>query len=333
MSSVATPVSAILLSYNCERFIAEALSGALEQDYSPLEVLVSDDASTDGTFRILESQIADYQGPHRVILRRRESNSGSKSAHLNDALHHCSGRIIVSFDGDDLYRPTRVSRILEAFDSDPSLRAVYSSYDLIDEEGDRIGPGRVPHPPDGSDPARWFARVDAFASGSTLAVHREVFDLFGPLDPAIHEDVVLPFRASLLGGVRYLDAPLASARRHFASLTATYESFQSLDAYRRRMLAGIEKARHQLASRLADLDRATVLQPERRKEFDRLRVVAADSLAAAESTTDLSAPGFATRARALLRLLAAGHYPDERMTHTLLALAPELYLLRKRRRR
>lgn len=333
MSPAPHSVSAILLSFDCARFIREALAGVLAQDHSPLEILVSDDASTDGTFEILEAEIANYHGPHQVSLRQRKTNSGSKSAHLNDALAHCHGTIIVSFDGDDRYVPTRVSRLVEAFDADPSLRVVYSGYDLIDESGDRIGPGRVPHPPEGTDPAHWFARVDAFASGSTLAVHRDVFELFPPLDPTIHEDVVLPFRASLIGGVRYLNTTLASARRHSGSLTSDDERFSSLDAYRVRMLAGIEKARHQLAARLSDLDRATELQPERRAEFDRLRMIASNSLAVAESTADLSAPRFQTRTRALLRLLASGDYPDERWTHTLLALAPNLYLRRKRRRR
>jgi glycosyltransferase involved in cell wall biosynthesis len=333
MSPSSAPVSAILLSFNCERFIRDALAAVLQQDHSPLEVLVSDDASTDGTLEILESEIAAYHGPHRIILRQRDTNSGSKSAHLNDAIGHCSGRIIVSFDGDDLYRPDRVSRLVEAFESDSMVRAVYSGYDLIDENGRKIGPGKVPHPPEGTDPARWFARVDSFASGSTLAVHREVFELFGPLDPAIHEDVVLPFRASLIGRVRYLDFPLASARRHSGSLTADDARFSSLDAYRARMLSGIEKARHQLASRLADLDRATEDQPHRRVEFDRLRQVAADSLAAAESTAALTAPGFLTRLRALTLLLISGNYPEDRLTHAMLALAPDFYLRRKRRQR
>ena len=333
MSSATGPVSAVLLTFDCARFVREALDGVLSQEYSPLEILVSDDASTDGTFEILEAEIARYRGPHHVLLRRRRTNSGSKSAHLNDALVHCNGEIIVSFDGDDRYVPTRVGRLVEVFGADPSMRAVYSGYDLIDANGRRIGTGRVPHPPAGTDPASWFARVDAFASGSTLAVHRDVFDLFPPLDPAIHEDVVLPFRASLLGGVHYVDASLVGARRHPGSLTAADGRFASLDAYRGRMVAGIEKARRQLASRLADLDRATELQPGRRAEFDRLREIAADSLAAAEATADLTAPRAWTRLRALVRVLGAGAYADDRITHALLAVAPGLYLRHKRRQR
>jgi CHASE3 domain sensor protein len=99
------------------------------------------------------------------------------------------------------------------------------------------------------------------------------------------------------------------------------------------MLEGIEKARHQLASRLSDLDRASKLQPERRAEFDRLREVASNSLAEAESTADLSAPRFLTRLRTLVRILASGAYHDDRALHAGLALAPGLYLRHKRRQR
>ncbi len=188
-----------------------------------MEILVSDDASGDDTCNILEREIARYRGPHQVCLRRRESNSGSKSAHLNEVLGHSTGEVIVSFDGDDVYHPTRVRRLVTEFARDSRLRAVYSDYDLIDETGNHIGPGKVPHPPAGCDQASWFARIDAYASGSTLAVRREVFEQFGPLDPEIHEDIVLPFRASLLGGVHFIDEPLVSARRRAGSLTADHE--------------------------------------------------------------------------------------------------------------
>jgi hypothetical protein len=99
------------------------------------------------------------------------------------------------------------------------------------------------------------------------------------------------------------------------------------------MLEGIEKARHQLTSRLSDLDRATELHPARRSEFDRLRQVATDSLDEAESTAELVAPRLLTRLRALTKLLASGAYPEDRLPHAMLALAPDLYLRRKRRQR
>jgi glycosyltransferase involved in cell wall biosynthesis len=320
-----------LLSYDCAPFIAETLASVLAQDAAPMEILVSDDASTDDTPAILERGIAAYHGPHQVHFRQRETNSGSKSAHLNDALGHSTGEIIVSFDGDDIYQPTRVRRLVVEFARDPAVRAVYSSYDLIDEAGKRIGPGKVPHPPEGDDVASWFARVDAYASGSTLAVRREVFEQFGPLDPGIHEDIILPFRASLFGRVQFVDEPLVSARRRAGSLTADYDRYASLEAYRQRMRHGIDKARRHLEIRRNDLHTAASLAPTRRQEFDALRAVAEASMADAELTAKLVAPRFPTRMGALRDVLRSGAYRDDRLQHACLALIPDLYLGYKRR--
>lgn len=325
-------VSAVLLSYNCESVVAEAIRSVLLQDYAgPMEIVVSDDASTDRTFAILEAELSRGAGHRRIRLHRRTANSGSKSAHLNDVLPRTSGDILVSFDADDIAAPTRVSRIVAAFAASPQAHAVYSAFSLIDQAGKPHGRGAVPHPAANTDTSRWFARVDAYAAGSTLAVRRPVFELFGPLDPGIHEDIALPFRASLLGECVYVDEPLVRFRRHAGSLTADYEQFASIAAYRRRMMIGIERARRNMQGRLADLRRATELMPERSAEFAALRHIAEESLAQAELSADLVAPAVTRRISALWRLLSFRAYPFETLQHAALALAPGTYLAYKRR--
>jgi glycosyltransferase involved in cell wall biosynthesis len=324
-------VSAILLTYNCARFVREAIRGVFEQDWAePLQVVVSDDASTDGTYDIACSEASAYHGPYAVTLRQRRTNSGSKSAHLNDVLPSVTGDIIVSFDGDDVSERSRIRRIAEAFRR-PGVHAVYSSYSVIDSFGCPQGGGRVPHPPSPANAAEWFARADAYAAGATLAVRRAVFEAFGPLDPAIHEDVVLPFRASLLGDTVYIDEPLVRFRRHAASLTADLDRFASLDAYRERLYVGIERAQRGAKSRLEDINRAIALMPDRATEFRRLQAVVADSVAKAELTAQLVDPSLARRAGALLRLACSGAYREELLQHVGLALAPGRYLRYKRR--
>ena len=331
MSGKTPSVSAILLCHDSERYVSESLAGALAQDYrGPLEILVSDDASTDQTFERVERLASSYSGPHTIRLFRRDANTGSKSGHLNHVLPEASGEIIVSFDDDDVSSPTRVRKIVGAFAA-PNVQAVFSSFSLIDEDGAPGGPGRVPHPPVGTDAAAWFARVDAFAAGTTLALRHTVVEAFGPLDPEIHEDIVLPFRASLLGNVVFVPEPLVRVRRRADSLTADPSRFDSLDRYRERMSWGIERARRHLASRLADLDSAGSLAPARSAEFGRLAAIATASVAVAESTAGLVSPSFPERVRALLRLIRMGAYQDELPQHAFLALLPETYLRYKRR--
>jgi glycosyltransferase involved in cell wall biosynthesis len=326
-------VTAVLLSYNCEAFIGEAVRSALEQDCEePLEIVISDDASTDRTYAAIEAEIGRDHGPHRVLLNRRVTNSGSKAAHLNDVFPLCSGEIVVSFDGDDVSEPFRVRALVERFERHPDAFAVYSQFSLIDRVGRPYGNGNVPHPPAGADVAEWFARIDAYAAGGTLAVRRAVTERFGPLPDDVNEDVVLPFRASLLGGVEFVPEPLVRVRRHADSLTADWQRFASIEQYRARMRRGIERGRHALRSRFADLAAAAMLVPARLEDVPRLEAAVRSSMRHAEMTEPLLHPSFAVRLRALARLTTTGAYRSEWVAHASLALAPDWYLRYKRHR-
>ena len=326
-------VTAVLLTYNCEAYVAEAVSSVLAQRTDhPLEIVVSDDASTDATLEIVEAELEHYAGPHRVVLNRRATNAGNKSAHLNDVFPLCSGEILVSFDGDDVAEPRRTRTLLERFVRNPRAFAAYSQVSLIDGAGRPRGRGNVPHPPSGADVPAWFAGIDAYAAGGTLAVRRAVIERFGPVPPDLNEDVVLPFRASLLGDVEFVAEPLVNVRRHAASLTADWQRFASIEDYGVRMRRGLEHARRTARSRLADIDMAARFAPERATELARLEAAVQRSLLHAEMTEPLLSPSFATRLQALARLTREGAYRHEWLSHAGLALAPRWYLGYKRYR-
>lgn len=323
-------VTAVLLSYDCEAYVGAALDGILAQDYAgPLEIVVSDDASRDATFEIVQARAAQYRGPHRLVVKQRQSNSGSKSAHLNGVLPGCGGELLVSFDGDDVSMPTRVSRIADRFVSNPAVQAVYSSFALT---GNGKRPARVPHPPPATDAAAWFARIDAYAAGATLAVRRTVVDAFGDLDPSLNEDVQLPFRAGLLGDVEFIDEPLVQVNRRSGSFTADWQRYESLDAYRERMFAGLDTAARARRSRLADIETAARRQPDLHQRWDRLRELVERSMDDAELTRALVGGRFSGRLRGLVAVIRAGAYRSELYQHAFLALAPQLYLAYRRRR-
>lgn len=294
-----------------------------------MDLVVSDDASVDGTFGIVQRELERYRGPHRVELRRRRENSGSKTAHLNEVLPQVSGDVIVSFDDDDVSEPSRVTRIVDAFG--PGVQAVYSSYSLIDEDGRPFGRARIPRPGSGDDAKAWFAKVDAYAAGTTLAIRRSVVSTFGAMDPEVHEDIILPFRASLLGEVRFIDEPLVKARRRAGSLTADMDRFESIEKYRASLESGIEQARRNSTSRLTDLRTAGRMMPDRSEELGALREVVFASLGQAERTAKLMSPSLPTRLSTLVELLRAGAYRDELAQHACLALLPGTYLRYKRR--
>ena len=326
-------VSAIVLAYNCADAIADALQSVLGQACEPMEIIVSDDASQDATFTVLQREVHAYRGPHRVTLRRRQTNSGSKSAHLNDVFPLASGQFLVSFDGDDIAEPDRVRRILDVFRQTPRVSAVFSDYSYLDSLG-RAGRKRgVSHPPAGADARHWFAKVDAYAPGATLAVRRDVVETFGPLDPAINEDVVLPFRASLLGEVQYIDHPLVRVRRWDGSLTADSERFRSIENLRSWLLRGIAQARRQMENRLEDLRTAEQLGLVQPSETEALRKTVAASMAEAEESACLASSSLPARLRCLVRLTSSSDHWREFPQNAFLTLAPGLYLKYKQRKR
>ena len=130
-------VSILLLCWKDERFIRQALEGALAQTV-PCEIIVSNDCSDDRTFEIAQEIVASYTGPHRVSVRRNERNVGV-AGHVNIAVPLTTGDIVVMMAGDDIAYPQRVVATLEAFANDPEVQIVGSDFDGIDEDGN-------PHP-------------------------------------------------------------------------------------------------------------------------------------------------------------------------------------------
>jgi cellulose synthase/poly-beta-1,6-N-acetylglucosamine synthase-like glycosyltransferase len=326
MSTASPVVSAIMLSYNCADQVVAAVRSVLGQDCEPMEIIFSDDASPDSTFSVMQREVAAYQGPHLVRLRRRETNSGSKSAHLNDVFPLATGQFLVSFDGDDVAEPHRVRRILEAFRQKPCVSAVFSDYSYMDGMGRAGRKRRVSHPPPGTDARHWFARVDAYAPGATLAVRRDVVETFGPLDPAIHEDSVLPFRASLLGAVHYIDEALVRVRRWEGSLTTDRERFRSLNQLRSWLLQGIAHARRQMEHRVMDLCKAEQLGLVEPQDLEALRATVAGSLAEAEASACLASPSLLKRLRCFVTMAGSQNYRQHLGQNAFLTLAPALYI-------
>lgn len=114
------------------------MEGALNQDYNPLEILVSDDGSSDNTFEIIRSKACCYQGPHKLIIRRNKKNLGL-ARHVNCVLDECQGEIIVIAAGDDISYPNRVTQAVSLLHANPACSAVLSSADIINEYGIVVG--------------------------------------------------------------------------------------------------------------------------------------------------------------------------------------------------
>lgn len=117
-----------------ERFIAEALASALDQDYPNLEIVVVDDGSTDATAQIVERIAAANPGRIRLVRQRNAGNCGATSRAISEA----RGEYLALIDADDVWAPTKISRQVELMQSRPDVGLLYGDMTVIDADGDVI---------------------------------------------------------------------------------------------------------------------------------------------------------------------------------------------------
>src|SRR5258708_29983030 len=103
-------------AYNQEPFIRQAVLGAFAQTYSPLQIILSDDCSSDRTFDIMAEMAAAYRGPHEVVLNRNPKNVGLV-AHINRVVQLTRGELLVVSAGDDISLPHRTTATWESWEA------------------------------------------------------------------------------------------------------------------------------------------------------------------------------------------------------------------------
>lgn len=130
MDNISFPkVSVMIPVYNASEFIIECLESILSQDYKNIELVVSDDCSTDGTQDILKN----YAGNEKVKLYLNERNLGV-TTNCNQALRECTGEYICFFAGDDVMLPYKISSQVQLMESDSDASMCYHQVDVFDSE-------------------------------------------------------------------------------------------------------------------------------------------------------------------------------------------------------
>lgn len=143
-------VSVCVITYNHERYLAQALDSVLAQRVDfPYEIVVAEDCSTDGTRRVVEDYARRYPGVVRPVLHER--NVGVQQNFL-DAFGLCRGEYVALLEGDDYWTaPDKLARQAALLDADPSCTICYHPVDVRHEDGS-TPPRR--HPAPGHRPVR-----------------------------------------------------------------------------------------------------------------------------------------------------------------------------------
>lgn len=243
----AEPVTLIVMAYNQQNFIEAAAKSAFDQTYRPLEIIFSDDCSTDDTFAIMKRLTSSYDGPHSIRLNRNDQNLGF-IPHLNKVFEMCQGALIVYNAGDDISEPNRVAELYAAFrDTRPLL--VHSDVYNMNPDGSMSGLVTTRHAAIAAMEIREVAVAMSLGIGASCAWNPDIVRLFGPIAyNSTYDDLIFFFRARLLGRIAHVPKPLLRYRysvgtsnqyeRHWTDQLELERKYLSLsiDTYCQRML-------------------------------------------------------------------------------------------------
>ena len=222
-------VTFAIFAYNQEKYIRQAVVGALSQEYEPLEIILSDDSSDDSTFDLMKTMAAVYKGRHRLIVRKNIKNMGLAS-HVNTVVNESNGDILVLAAGDDISLPDRTSVSVRLLTENPKATAVLLSGDLIDQDGKTIREILIHRLPSLKlqtihDLLKW----KHVTFGASSAIKLDVFTQVGPLGDACPTEDTPRLLRSLLVGNNVISRQKAILYRSHSRNLSTFVSQRNMD--------------------------------------------------------------------------------------------------------
>lgn len=237
-------VSFCILTYNQPNYIGDAITGALSQTYSPLEIIISDDCSTDNTFDIVTNFVKDYNGPHTIVLNRNENNLGI-AKHCNKVLYElANGEILLLAGGDDVSLPERTEVSVNTFMKNSNIMSLSFDSKQVDEDLKPLeenieynGLTSILNLQDYLLFGDWY-----IFGGESRAIRREVVKKFPPLSLVNAEDIFIFIRSLMLGEIAFIRKPLVLRRIHKKNESNKAATEKSLQAFLKQTALDISYA-------------------------------------------------------------------------------------------
>jgi hypothetical protein len=228
-------VTILITNHNYAAYLRDALDGALAQTWTPVEVIVVDDGSTDESRAVLE----DYGPRITAILKPR----GGQASAVNAGLARARGDVVCMLDADDAFTADKVERVVEAYGRRPDTALVHHQMRTVNSGGvpqDAPWPASLPE----GDLAPVLLRTGGWyprAPMSALSFRRAYLERVGPVpvDPVVADgprgrvtvevkaDTYLAAPAAFAGSIGAVRMPLTRYRIHGANKSMTGHDGQS----------------------------------------------------------------------------------------------------------
>jgi glycosyltransferase involved in cell wall biosynthesis len=215
----ALPVSVVIPLFNGRSFLKDAVESVLRQTEPPLEIVIVDDDSRDGSVEAIADMSAAV--PIRVVHQEHRGQSAARNLGVREA----KGQIIAFLDQDDVWHAEHLAELCGILLDNPALSWVFSDFDEIDSEGRTVTryflrETAVTHPKGRLDS---LLANDLMVIPSSSVMRRTAFDALGGFDEALqgYEDddlFVRAFRAGLR--TEFVDRSLTQFRVHPTSSSA-----------------------------------------------------------------------------------------------------------------
>ncbi len=216
-----TTVSVALATYNGARYVAEQVRSVLAQVPAPMQLVVADDGSTDGTLDIVRSVAADYPATTLTVLLP-EAAPLRVAGNFARAIAATTGDLVALSDQDDRWHAGRLAALVARFDAEPDVIFVHHDAQLVDAAGEALGERLLDWLRVGRDERQLLTSGRALAAfirrntatGATVIFRRSLADQALPIGAGWIHDEWFAVIAAAQGASRLDERALVDYRQH-----------------------------------------------------------------------------------------------------------------------
>jgi glycosyltransferase involved in cell wall biosynthesis len=211
-------VSIALRSYNQKAFLKEAIDSILSQTYQNIEIIIADDASTDGSVEMIKNFYRKF--PEKIRPLFNETNIGH-TLNFNKALFACTGRYIAIFDGDDIMLPEKIEKQVKLMDENPQCIVSYHNTEYFDNDTGKHLYFKNNKRNSHQGGVKTMIKYGMFCTNVSCMVRRDKIPEKGANQQiTIASDWLFYIETLMNGGqICYIDEVLARVRRHSENIT------------------------------------------------------------------------------------------------------------------
>ncbi len=220
-------LSIAMTTYNHGQFIEKTIKSVLMQDYTNIEIIISDDASTDATVKIAQN-IAN-QHPDKIKILTSEKNQGATENWFK-CTGACSGKYVLGLAGDDELLPNVIEDQIKILENDPNIAICYADavvfdvmnqkklYNLSDKTPTKSGGLKI-----ALQDSIYYSPTSMFRR--SLMPEKNIFkDLRHGTDLAFYKEIMIIAGSS--AKIQYLPEVLYKYQKHDSNITVTQKEYR-----------------------------------------------------------------------------------------------------------